>query len=117
MPRKTPESGNEIAEEFIKGVREAEPSTTYILKTLTKRAGKRWKEMSEADKAPYIRSANEEKAKKPKKKRKTAVTRTLEFGRLRTYEITTADVARALGLKLGGVSVPTKCEDDHIKHI
>ncbi|KAF7144001.1 hypothetical protein RHSIM_Rhsim05G0096800 [Rhododendron simsii] len=60
-------------EEFIKGVREAEPFTTYILKTLTKRAGKRWKEMSEADKAPYIRSANEAKAKKPKKKRKTAV--------------------------------------------
>lgn len=43
--------------------------------------------------------------------------RTLEFGRLRTYEITTADVARALGLKLGGVPVPTNCEDDHVKHI
>ncbi|KAF7133354.1 hypothetical protein RHSIM_Rhsim09G0038900 [Rhododendron simsii] len=132
---------------------------------LTKRARKRWKEMSEADKALYIRSANEAKANKPKEKRKTAVklrelnkkltinqrkaverlgfgsllnvqcnmlprdfiwklvkhfnpkTKTLEFGRLRTYEITTADVARALGLKLGGVPVPTNCEDDHVKHI
>ncbi|KAI8534488.1 hypothetical protein RHMOL_Rhmol10G0093800 [Rhododendron molle] len=146
--------------------------------------------MPKADKAPYIRSANEAKAKKPKEKRKTAMfkcsvtkiynncivqpifrsrcspkklgelnkkltnnqrkvvqqlgfgsllnlqcnmlprdfiwklvehfnpkTRTLEFGRLRTYEITTADVARALGFKLGGVLVPTNCEDDHVKHI
>ncbi|KAG5520643.1 hypothetical protein RHGRI_033278 [Rhododendron griersonianum] len=146
--------------EFMQGVREAEPSTKYILKTLMKRAAKRWKEMPEADKAPYIQSANEAKAKKPKEKRKTALpifrsrcspkklgelnkkltnnqrkaierlgfgsllnvqcnmfprdfiwklvehfnpkTRTLEFGRLRTYEITTANVARALGLKLGG---------------
>ncbi|KAI8550187.1 hypothetical protein RHMOL_Rhmol06G0085300 [Rhododendron molle] len=162
-------------EEFVQGVREAEPYTKYILKTLTKRAAKRWKEMPEADKAPYIRSANEEKAKKPKEQRKTTVpifrsrcspnklgelnkkltnnqrkavqrlgfgsllnvqcnmlpwdftwklvehfnpkTRTLEFGRLRTYEVTTADVARALGLKLGGVPVPTNCEDDHVKHI
>ncbi|KAF7124929.1 hypothetical protein RHSIM_Rhsim12G0083800 [Rhododendron simsii] len=153
-------------EEFIQGVRELEPSTTYILKTLTQRAAKRWKEMFEAEKAPYILSANEAKAKRPpKEKRKTAVklgelnkkltinqrkaverlgfgsllnvqcnmlprdfiwklvehfnpkTRTLEFGRLRTYEITTADVARALGLKLGGVPIPTNCEDDHVKHI
>ncbi|XP_058181179.1 uncharacterized protein LOC131299609 [Rhododendron vialii] len=44
-------------------------------------------------------------------------TRTFEFGRLRAYEITTVDVARALGLKLGSVSVPTKCEDEHVNHI
>ncbi|KAF7137192.1 hypothetical protein RHSIM_Rhsim07G0149500 [Rhododendron simsii] len=73
--------------------------------------------MAEADKAPYIHLANEAMANKPKKKRKPALTRTLEFGRLRAYEITTADVAQALGLKLGSVPVLTKCEDEHVKHI
>ncbi|KAF7148445.1 hypothetical protein RHSIM_Rhsim03G0191600 [Rhododendron simsii] len=104
--------------EFIQGVREAEPSTTYILKMLTKRAAKRWKEMPEADKALYIRSANEAKAKNSKEKRKTTVlvehfnpkTRTLEFGRLRTYEITTVDVARALEREKDDER--TDCEND-----
>ncbi|KAG5524590.1 hypothetical protein RHGRI_031308 [Rhododendron griersonianum] len=43
--------------------------------------------------------------------------KTLAFGRMKVYSITTEDVARALGLPLGTVPVPTKCEECHFEHI
>ncbi|KAG5528217.1 hypothetical protein RHGRI_028975 [Rhododendron griersonianum] len=43
--------------------------------------------------------------------------KTLAFGRMKVYSITPDDVARALGLPLGTVPVPTKCEECHFEHI
>ncbi|KAI8532304.1 hypothetical protein RHMOL_Rhmol11G0203400 [Rhododendron molle] len=43
--------------------------------------------------------------------------KTLEFGRMKVYSITPADVGKALGLPLGTVPVPTNCEDFHYEHI
>ncbi|KAI8568219.1 hypothetical protein RHMOL_Rhmol02G0181100 [Rhododendron molle] len=43
--------------------------------------------------------------------------KTLEFGRMKFYSITPADVGKALGLPLGTVPVPTNCEDFHYEHI
>ncbi|KAF7113550.1 hypothetical protein RHSIM_RhsimUnG0114800 [Rhododendron simsii] len=42
---------------------------------------------------------------------------TIEFGRMKVYSITPADVAKALGLPLGTVPVPTNCENYHFEHI
>ncbi|KAI8549297.1 hypothetical protein RHMOL_Rhmol06G0014800 [Rhododendron molle] len=43
--------------------------------------------------------------------------KTLEFGRMKVYSITPADVGKELGLPLGTVPVPTNCEDFHYEHI
>ncbi|KAI8556325.1 hypothetical protein RHMOL_Rhmol05G0244200 [Rhododendron molle] len=45
------------------------------------------------------------------------VTKSLEFGRVRVYTITSDDVRRALGLSCGTIPVPTDCQDPHFEHI
>ncbi|KAI8535931.1 hypothetical protein RHMOL_Rhmol10G0214100 [Rhododendron molle] len=92
-------------------------------------AAEAWKNLSDAERAPFLELANQIKActktNVPKKKKTPTLlvrhfnpmNKTLEFGRMKVYSITPTDVGKALGLPLGTVPVPTDCENFHVEHI
>ncbi|KAG5547648.1 hypothetical protein RHGRI_013369 [Rhododendron griersonianum] len=115
-------------DDYLKKARTVETGSRFFVSKYSSVAAEGWKNMSDAERAPFLDLANQRKAhtKKnvPKKKKTPALVhhfnpmnKTLAFGRMKVYSITPDDVGRALGLPLGTVPVLTKCEEFHFEHI